>query len=47
MSVSGLMFAQETPAFRIFGFVPWHGSVRNIILLHTHARARLTSAELH
>jgi hypothetical protein len=23
-------------SFRICGFVPWHGGVRNIILLHTH-----------
>ena len=23
-------------SFRIYGVVTWHGSVRNIILLHTH-----------
>jgi len=30
------MYAQEISAFKICGVVPWRGSLRNIILLHTH-----------
>jgi len=29
------MYAQEISAFKMCGVVPWRGSVRNIILLHT------------
>jgi len=29
------MYAQEIPAFKICGVVPWRDIVRNIILLHT------------
>jgi len=30
------MYAQEIFSFKICGVVPWHGGVRNTILLHTH-----------
>jgi len=32
----GLQVCIGNSSFRICGFVPWHGGVRNIILLHTH-----------
>jgi len=27
---------KKNSSFRICGFVPWRGGIRNIILLHTH-----------
>jgi len=37
------MYVQEISAFKICGVVPWRGSVRNIILLHTHTHILKTS----
>jgi len=36
------MYAQEISDFKICGVVPWRGSVRNVILLHTHTHTTLS-----